>query len=88
VLAGSASMKEMERTNAVVVRNSLQGQESGEGRIRRDSYTINIEREKNCYNCGGFGYITRHCRSWEIVGQKGRIEYGDNCNHRDNLKEE
>jgi len=41
VLAEPASMKGVERTNAVVVRSSLQGQESREGGIRRDSYAIN-----------------------------------------------
>jgi len=41
-------------------------------------YTINMDRERNCYNCGEFGYIIKHCKSWGIVSQRRRIEYRDN----------
>jgi len=48
-------MKEVERRNAVVVRNPLlsQGREKG---MRRDPYTIEVDRRRNCYICEGFGY--------------------------------
>jgi len=36
-------MEEVERTNTVVVRNPLQGQGGRSGRIRRNSYTIDVE---------------------------------------------
>jgi len=43
---------------------------------------------RNYYNCRGFGYITKYYRSWGIVGQGKRIEYGDNHNILNDLKKE
>jgi len=83
----TALIKRVEKTNVVVARNSLQ--EQGErGEIRKDSYAMDVDRRRNCYNCRGFGHIARNCRNWSIVGQRKRIEYGDNFNHKNNLKEE
>jgi len=53
----------MKRTNAVVVKNSLQEQRGREGEIRRDTYIMNIDRERNCYSCGEFGYLMKNCRN-------------------------
>ena len=71
-----APMEGVERTNAVVVR----GQEQGAGiPPRRDPFAMDIDRGRNCYACGGFGHMARHCRN---RGQRGRIvdnrrvEYG------------
>ena len=75
MLVGLALMKKVERTNVVVVRNLLQEQEEKRGGMRRDPYTMNVYRKRSCYNCGGFGYIAKHCKSWGIVGQERRIEY-------------
>lgn len=61
-------MKRVEKTNVVVVRNSLQGQGGRKGRMRRDLYTIDVNKRRNCYNCGGFNHIIRYCRSWKIMG--------------------
>jgi len=30
--------------------------------MRRDPYAMNINRGKNCYSCGGFGYLAWNCR--------------------------
>jgi len=49
--------------NAVVVRNSLQGQRGRKERMRRDLYTIDVDRRRNCYSCGGFGHLARNCRN-------------------------
>ena len=49
---------------------------------------INVNRRRNYYNCERFGYIARYYRSWRIVEQERRIEYGDNHNILNNLKEE
>ena len=68
-------MKKVERTNTVVVRNPLQEQEERREGMRRDPYAMNVYRKRSCYNCGGFGHIARHCKSWGIVGQERRIEY-------------
>jgi len=47
----------MERTNIMVVRNSLQRQEERSGGMRRDPYTMYMDRGRSCYSCGGFGYL-------------------------------
>jgi len=72
----TALIKRVERTNAVVVRNSLQGQGGRGGEIRKNSYAMDVNRERNCYNCRGFGHIARNCRNWGIVSQRKRIKYG------------
>jgi len=28
---------------------------------RQDTYAINVDRKRNCYNYSGFGHITRNC---------------------------
>ena len=79
-------MKEVKRTNIVVVRNPQQGQGEREGRIRRDLYIIDVDRERNCYSCGEFGHLVWNCRNCEIVGQGRNIEYRSNWNSSNNLK--
>ena len=81
------SIKEVKRMNAVVARNSLQGQEDKEGGMKKDSYVMDVDREKNCYNCRGFGHLAQNYRNWEIIDQGRRIEYSDNSNNMNNLKE-
>jgi len=35
---------------------------------------MEVDRGRNCYACGGFRHIARHCKNWE---QQGRVvEYG------------
>jgi len=81
------SIKEVKRMNAVVARNSLQEQEDKEGGMKKDSYVMDVDREKNCYNCRGFGHLAQNYRNWEIIDQGRRIEYSDNSNNMNNLKE-
>ena len=83
----SAPIEKVGRTNAVVVRNSLQEQEGKEGEIRRDLYIMDVDRERNCYSYEGFGHLAQNCRNQEIVGQERRIEYRNNVNTMNNLKE-
>ena len=81
--------------NAVVVRRSGAGQNAGIP-LRRDSYMMEIDRGRNCFACGGFRHMARHCRN---RGQRGRVaenrrvEYGGGrieeiTNFSNNLKEE
>jgi len=49
--------------------------------LRCDLYTIDIDQEKNCYNCRGFEYIARDCRNQRIVEQERRLKYRDNSNN-------
>ena len=79
-------MEGVERTNAVVVR----GQGAGVP-PRWDPFAMDmdIDRGRNCYACGDFGHMARHCRN---RGQRGRVEYGGGrieeiINLSDNLKE-
>ena len=57
---------------------------------------MEIDRERNCFACGSFGHMARHCRNW---GQRGRVvenrrvEYGGGrikeiTNNMNNLKVE
>jgi len=45
---------------------------------RRDPYAMEVDRGKNCYACGGFGHMARHCRNRgrgrPMEGR--RVEYG------------
>ena len=73
---GPAPMEGVERTNAVVVRG--QGQGAGIP-PRRDPFAMDIDRGRNCYACGGFGHMARHCRNrgqGGRVAENRRVEYG------------
>jgi len=85
-------MEGIERTNAVVIREQEQGQDTGAP--RRDLYVMEVDQGRNYYACGRFRHIAHHCRNRgrgrPIEGR--RVEYGggiieeiyDNAN---NLKE-
>ena len=77
---GPAPMEGVERTNAVVVRESGQGARQSRGAPpRMDPFTMDIDRGRNCYACGGFGHMACHCRNWEMrgrVAENRRVEYG------------
>ena len=73
---GPALMEGVERTNAVVVRG--QGQNAGIP-PRRDPFAMEIDRGRNCFACGGFGHMARHCRNrgqGGRVAENRRVEYG------------
>ena len=90
VTTGPAPMERVERTNVVVMR----GQRYGMRAPRRDLYAMEVDRGRNCYVCGGFGHMARHCRN---KGQRSRIVEGRRLEYRerregnyeqsDNLKE-
>ena len=90
-----APMEGVERTNAVVVRGSGQGTGQNAGvPPRRDSFAMEVDWERNCYACRGFGHMARHCRNRgrgrPMDGR--RVEYGGGrieeiLNFADNLKE-
>jgi len=69
-------MEGVERTNAVVMRG--QGQNGGIS-PRQDPFAMEIDRRRNCYTCGGFGHMARHCRNRgrgrPMDGR--RVEYGE-----------
>ena len=59
---GPALMEGVERMNAVVVRGQGAGQEMGVS-PRWDPYAMEVDRGRNCFACGGFGHMARHCRN-------------------------
>jgi len=87
---GPAPMEGVERTNAVVVR----GQNAGI-LPRRDPFAMEVDRGRNCFACGGFGHMARHCRNrgrGGRVAENRRVEYGGGrteeiMNFSNNLKE-
>ena len=91
---GPAPMEGVERTNVVVVRGSGQGGGQSAGiPPRRDPFAMEIDRGRNCYTCGGFGHMARHCRNrgGGRIMQGRRVEYGGERiekinDHKDNLK--
>ena len=89
---GPAPMEGVERTNVVVVRGQGQGQSAGVP-PRRDPFAMEVDRGRNCYACGGFGHMARHCRNRGRGRQMDgrRVEYGGGrieeiFDQRDNLK--
>ena len=95
VTTGPAPMEGVERTDAVVVRGSGQGTGQNVGvPPRRDPFAMEVDRERNCYACRGFGHMAHHCRNrgrGRLMDGR-RVEYGGGrieeiLNFADNLKE-
>ena len=95
VTTGPALMEGVERMNVVVVRGSGQGTgQNGGVSPRRDPFTMEVDWGRNCYACGGFGHMARHCRNrgrGRLMDGR-RVEYGGGrieeiLNFADNLKE-
>ena len=57
-----APMEGVERTNAVVVRGQRAELSMGVP-PRRNSYAMEVDRERNCYACGRFRHMACHCRN-------------------------
>ena len=37
---------------------------------------MEVDRERNCYACGGFGHMARHCRNRGRVMRRVEIDRG------------
>jgi len=52
-----------------------------------DPYAMKVNHgDRNCYNCGGFGYIARHCknkRTEDRIKEEKRLEYRGNGNNEE-----
>jgi len=71
---GPAPMEMVERTNEVVIRN-LKRQIRPP---RRNLYVMNVDRGRNCYDCGGFGHLARNYRNRSTenrIGEGRRLKY-------------
>ena len=76
VTIGPALIEGVERMNTVVMREQEQGMRAPP---RKDLYTMEINRGRNCYACREFGHIAYHCRNQEQRGrvmEGKRVEYG------------
>jgi len=50
---------------------------------QQDPCAIEIDhKNRNCYNCGEFGHMAKHCRNSEIGGRGRRLEYRKNRNNK------
>ena len=68
---GPAPMEGIERINMVVVRGSGSGIGQSAGiSPKRDPFTMEVDWGRNCYACGGFRHMARHCRN---RSQRGRV---------------
>ena len=50
-------MKRVERTNAVIVYPTQRA-----GLVQHSLYAMNMDRGRNCYSCGEFGYLAQNYR--------------------------
>jgi len=66
MLAVLTPMEGVNRMNTIMVRNFLQRQRRREGKMRKYSYTIDIDRRRNCYSYGEFSHLVRNCRNKRI----------------------
>ena len=76
--------------NTVMVRGLGQGMGTPP---RRNPYAMEVDRERNCYACGGFGHLACHCRNrGGRVVEGRRMEYNGRrerlFEHKNNLKGE
>ena len=86
---GPAPMERIERTNVVVVRGQGQGQSTGIP-PRWDPFAMEIDRGRNCFACGGFGHMARHCRNRGRMMRRveiGRERFEGNIEQIGHLKE-
>ena len=58
VTIGPTPMEGVERTNVVMLYPQQR-----EDVTQRNLYAMEIDRERNCYTCRGFGHMARHCRN-------------------------
>jgi len=45
---------------------------------------MDVDRERNCYTCGGFGHMAQHCRNREArnrIEEGRRLEYESSKNN-------
>jgi len=79
-------MEEVERTDVVIIcpRQKVEI-------AQKNSYAIDMNRERNCYTYRGFRHIAWHCRNRGVgnrIGKRRRLEYGSSKNNRQKRVEE
>ena len=80
-----APIEGVEQMNTVIVR----GPEQGIGvPTRRNSYTMEVDRGRNCYACEGFGHLAHHCRNQKRIAERRKLGYEGLYEYENNLKGE
>jgi len=77
VPTGPAPMEEVERMNVAMV-----NPQQRVGFSQRNSYAMDVDRRenRNCYACGGFGHLAKHCRNRGIgVNRRMEVEQDNTC---------
>jgi len=73
-LAGLALIERVERINVKMVCPMQRARF-----VQQNPYAIEVDHaNRNCYNCGGFGYLARNCRNRRTknrIGEGRRLEY-------------
>ena len=41
--------------------------------LRQDLYAIDMDHERNCYNCSGFGHIVKIIEIRELCDEEGEL---------------
>jgi len=80
-----ALMEGVKRMNAVMVRGPGQGAGTPS---RRDPYAMKVDQGRNCYACGGFRHMARHCRNRGRITEGRRVEFKGNYEYSNTLKGE
>jgi len=57
VLAELAPIEGVERINVVIVCPNQRAEF-----VQHNPYAMDVDRGRNCYSCGGFGYLAWNCR--------------------------
>jgi len=74
---GPTLIEGVERINVVMICPNQQAEFA-----QHNLYAMDIDRRnRNCYNCEGFGHLARNCRNRGIgsrIGEGKRLEYGRN----------
>ena len=67
---GPAPMERVERTNMVMA--TPQQRTRG---VQQNPYTMDVDKNnRNCYACGGFGHMARHCRNRRMETENNIIQ--------------
>jgi len=77
VTTGPALIEGVKRIEAVIVHPQQRAEFA-----QRNPYAMDIDRGRNCYTCGVFGYLARYCRNRKM-GMNQRMEIEED---KSNLK--
>ena len=87
VQVGPVLIEGVERTNMLMMHSNQRAEFA-----QCNLYAMDVNQEnRNCYSCGGFGYLARNCRNRRTgnkIEEGRRLEYGQGNNEQSNLNGE